>query len=352
MKRGFLFVVILTVLALLAVGLLAPDDDSNGDSTAGVLLLPDMAGKINDVDKVEIITAGNNTVASLIKTPDTWQLRQMGGYRADWPKLQSLLAGLAQARVIEVKTDKPEYYSRLGVEGVEPEDADSVLVKLSVGDQTTGVLIGHQAQGREGRYVRLQDMAASALVDQSLEVAREQLGWVDKRIIDINASEVAEVEILHPEDGRVLITRISADQTDFDLVDLPLDREVQSSWAVNSLASVLSMLDLETVRSEKGVDWSEAVRMRVLLFSGVEIMVDLVEAGDDRLLGLRASHPTAGLNKLKGNDDIARLAVEDVAKRVADINDGVNGWVYGIAGHKYNAMVKKFEDLLKPVESP
>jgi len=352
MKRSFLFVVLLTVLALLAIGLYAPDDASNGDTSVGVLLLPEMVEKINEVDKVEIITAGNTTVATLTKSPDTWQLRQMSGYRADWPKLQSLLAGFAQARVIEAKTDKPEYYSRLGVEGVESEDSDSVLVKLSVGDQTTAVLIGHQAQGREGRYVRLQDTAASALVDQSLEVAKEQLGWVDKRIIDINASEVAEVEVIHPEDGRVLITRISADQTDFDLVDLPLDREVKSSWAVNSLASVLSMLDLDSVRSAEGVDWSKAIRMRVLLFSGVEIMADLVEADGEKLFRLKASQPTAGFNTLKGNEDIAKLAADDAAKRVADINGGVNGWAYGIAEHKFDAMVKKPEDLLKPVESP
>ncbi len=50
------------------------------------------------------------------------------------------------------------------------EDADSVLVRISIGDQTTGILIGHQAKGRQGQYVRLQNVAGSALVDREFDV--------------------------------------------------------------------------------------------------------------------------------------------------------------------------------------
>lgn len=353
MKRGFAYLLSATILALIAVLVYVPGQRAGEESAAHALLLPGLANSINEVDRVEIMTAGDTVVATLVKVTAGWQLEQMDGYHADWSKLQGLLAGLAQAKVVEVKTDKPQYYARLGVEDVSSPNADSVLVELSIGDQPTGVLIGHQAQGRAGQYVRLQDSAASALLDRSIDVPTEQLGWVDKRIININASEVAEVEIIHPAGDRVFVTRISADQTDFDLVGLPQGREIKSSWAVNSFASSISLLDLASVHLADTVDWQAAIRMRLLMFSGLEIMAEMVESEGRYLLRLNASHPAAQVADFD-NTDTAQQAAVDVANRVAEINQRVNGWAYGIAKYKYDAMVKTQEELLKPtgLESP
>ncbi len=359
MKRGFIYLLAATLLALVAVAVFVPGELSVEDSAAQALLLPDLVNRVNDVERVDIIRAGNTVVVTLKKAADYWQLEQMKGYQADWPKLQRLLADLATAQVVEVKTDKSEYYARLGVEDVASEDAGSVLVRLSSGDESTGILIGRQAQGRPGQYVRLQDSAASALLDRTLDVSIKQLDWANQRIIDISASEVAEVEIIHPEGGRVLVTKISADQTDFDLVGLPPGREIQSSWAVNSLGSALSLLDLESVRPADSVDWNAAVRMRLLTFSGLEIMAEMVAADDDYLVRLNASYPAAEVANYKnsradaadGNEDIVQQAAEEVASRVTDINQRVDGWAYGIAKYKFEVMVKTQEDILKPVES-
>ena len=352
MKRSFLFLVVLTVLAVSAALLLSRDESPSGVASDSTLFLRDMAGQINNVDRVEVVTAGQQPVATLIRATDKWQVEQMGGYPADWPKLKKLLSALATAKIIETKTDKPEYYPRLGVEGVDSADTASVLVKLIAGDQSVIVIVGNRAQGRSGQYVRLQGNAASALVDQNLEVPTETREWANKRIIDISSTEVAEVEIVHPDGERVLVTKVSADQSDFELVGKPPERETKSSWAVNSLGSVLSLLDLETVHAARDMDWSDAVRMRVLLFSGVEIMADMKEADGEKLFRLQASHPAAKVTTDQDDDETAIKAAEDVANTVTDINQRVTGWVYGIAGHKYDAMVKKPEDLLKPVESP
>lgn len=359
MKRRFLYLAVLTLVALLALWVFTLRDESPERTAVDTLLLPGISEQINDVDHVEIVAAGNHVVATLLKSDNGWQLEQMGGYHADWPNLQTLLAALAQARVVETKTDKPEYYDRLGVEDITASDAGSMLVKLGIGDQTTGVLIGHQAQARQGQYVRLQDSAVSVLIDRRLDVSAVSSDWVDASIVDINAAEVAEVEIVHPTGERVLVMRISADQTDFDLAGLPPDREVKSSWAVNSLGSVFSMLDLETVRAAGSVDWSDSVRMRLLLFSGVEIMAEMLEAGDEHLLRLSASHPAANVIDSRKNDaendelqkEIEIQAAIDIAKVVEDINQKTAGWIYGIAKTKFDALVKKPEDLLKPEES-
>jgi len=358
-KRVFFYLAAATILALAAVAVFVPGEQAPEGSAVHDLLLPGLADKINDVRRVDIITAGNTVVATLEKNVDHWQIKQMDGYHADWPKLQKLLAGLAIAKVVEVKTDKPEYYARLGVEDVTSQDAHSVLVKLSGDDTTTGILIGKQAQGRQGQYVRLQNSAASKLLDRTLDVPTALLAWADKRIIDINTSEVAEVEIIHPDGERVFVTKISADQTDFDLVGLPVGREVRSSWAVNSLGSVLSLLDLESVRPVDSVDWQPAVRLRLLTFSGLEIMADMVEVDGDYLVRLNAGHPAAKVVNYQsnadaaadGNEDIVQAAAARVDQQVRDINQRVKGWAYGIPKYKYEALVKKQEDILKPVET-
>jgi len=359
MKRNFLYLAVLTLLAVLALWLFVPGDGASGRQAVNTLLLPEISKQINDINQVEIVSAGNNTVATLVKSDTGWQFEQMGGYHANWTKLQALLAALAQAKVVEPKTDKAEYYALLGVEDIDSEDAGSVLVKISVDDKATGILIGHHARGGSGQYVRLQDEAASALVDRKLDVSTEPMDWADSEIVDINASEVAQVEIIHPQSERVFVIRISADQTDFDLVGLPQGREIKSSWAVNSLASVFSMLNMESVRPADSVDWSDAAKMRMLMFSGVEIMADMVEVDDAYLVRLSASHPAAGVLKsqAEGNDvsveqqELEKQAADEVEKAVESINQKVGGWAYAISKQKYDAMVVMPQDLLKPEES-
>lgn len=356
MKQGFLYLAGLTLAAIVIVLFLTPGGGLPEKSSRDTLLLPKIAERINEVDRVEIVTAGETVIATLVKTDAAWQVEQMGGYHADWSKLQPLLVALAKARVIEAKTNKPEYYARLGVEDISADDADSVLVRIGNGDQVTGILIGHQAQGRQGQYVRLNGVADSALVDRVFEVPRETVDWTDSKIIDVNSAEVAEVEVIHPDAERVLVMRISADQTDFDLAGLPQDREIRSSWAVNSLGSVFSMLNMETVRPADDVDWSNAVKLRLLMFSGVELLADLVEQEEAYLLRLQASHPAASV--VRGESDISdeqraieEQAASDVANRVEEINLKVSGWVYGISKQKFEAMTRKPEDLLKPLEA-
>lgn len=356
MKRSFVYLAVLTLAALAVVFFIAPDDRPSSDVIADALLLPGLAGQVNGVSRIEIVSAGNKMVATLQKGEHQWGVDQMNGYRADWSKVQALLAALAQARIVEAKTDKPEYYSRLGVEDIASAEASGVLVNFKGVGETTGILIGKEAKGRQGQYVRLHNAAGSSLVDREFDVPVETIDWADSRIIDINSSEVAQVEVFHPSSERVLVMRVSADQTDFDLADLPSNREIKSSWAVNSLGSVMTLLDMEDVRPGDSVDWTDAIKLRLLKFSGVEILADLVQQEDKYFLRLKASHPAASVvseDNAGSNDQqqVDEQAAMDVANEVEEINLKVSGWAYVIPQHKFEAMAKTPEDLLKPLES-
>jgi hypothetical protein len=49
-------------------------------------------------------------------------------------------------------------------------------------------------------------------------------------------------------------------------------------------------------------------------------------------------------------EDIDKRALDHVATVVEDINRKVDGWAYGIAKYKFDALVKKPEELLKPLD--
>lgn len=360
MKRNFIYLAVVTLLAVLLVVFVAPRGGAPAKTAGGDLLLPGLAGRVNAVDSVAIVAAGNRTVANLRRLDDHWQLEELHGYRADWPKLRSLLADLVQAKVTESKTDKPAYYARLGVEDIANEDAGGMLVKLGIQGETIAVILGDRAQGRTGQYARLNDQAGSVLLDREFDIASQALDWADREIIDINSAEVAEVEVIHPDGERVLVTKISADQADFELAGLPEDRELKSSWAVNSLGSILSLLEMKSVRPAGTTDWGTAVRTRLLTFSGMEIMAQWLAQDDEYLLRLEASHPAAAVTANGAGDeaagDSATQAAEqqvmvEVAQAVDDINQRVSGWVYSIEKYKFDAVAKKPEDLLKPLDS-
>jgi hypothetical protein len=357
MTRNFIYIVVLTALALGGVAMFAIHGTVPEQAEDQAFLPDSVTAHINDVDKVEIVAGGNRLVATLVMTGDQWRLEQMHGYAADWALLRDLLAGLALARVVEAKTDKPEYYARLGVEDIGAEDAAGLLVRLGIGGDTTEVIIGNETQGRSGQYARIAGQAGSVQLDREIAVAPEAMDWVESEIVDIDSVEVAEVEIIHPDAQRVLVTRVSAGQADFELADMPEGREPKSSWAVNSLGSALSLLNLEAVYPEGGIDWSEAARLRLLTFSGMEIIAEALERDGEYLLRLEASQPRAAVAEANPEEttdpaaaDIEMQAAADVARAVDEINRRVSGWVYAIAQYKYEAMVKKPEDLLKPLE--
>ena len=84
MKKGFAYLLVATILALLVVLVFVPRENVVENSAVSTLLLTGLADRINDVDRVDIVTAGDTIVATLTRTAADWQLEQMDGYHADW----------------------------------------------------------------------------------------------------------------------------------------------------------------------------------------------------------------------------------------------------------------------------
>ena len=119
------------LVVLGAVALLA-QYDPQPPAPGGGLLLPDLGGDLDRITEVSVIGAGSQPVATLTRGEDGgWSVAEKDSYPADVEKVRQTLIGLAEARIVEPKTANPDFYDRLGVEGVEDDAAGGVAVMLT-----------------------------------------------------------------------------------------------------------------------------------------------------------------------------------------------------------------------------
>jgi hypothetical protein len=353
-KKHFSWLLVLT-LVVAGVILLTPTKTGKESAFEVRPLIPGLESQVNEVSRVRIVKAGNVPVATLVRQEQGWTVEEAQFYPADWVKLKALLAALAQAEIIEPKTSNPKYFDRLALRDVANGSSGAILVELTYGDESIAVLVGSAAQGRKGHYVRMENEEQALLVDQALDVPGESSAWLETEIVDLAATEVVEVVVTHPDGETVSAVKISADDQDFILQEIPDDREIQSSWAVNSLGGVLAGLTLEEARQDSEIEWSGAIRLRLLTADGLEVQAELNKFEEKNWIRLMASTYPVGSKDSdpaetgQEQDSIEVSAGRDRLARAGEINKRTGGWAYAISEINSEAMSKRMEDLLKPL---
>lgn len=384
MSRKHFSLLLGLTLAVALLVLLIPGKTGKESEFRKSRLLPGMQEQVNDLAWLRFTGAGGATIATLRRGDDGWVVEESDNYRADWERLRALLADLTQAEIVEAKTANADYYDRLGVEDIDLPDAGGTQIGFAEASGLPALVVGKRAEGRNGQYVRLRGTAESALIDRPLDLPGAASDWLEKQIVDIADSEVVEIEIGHPDGERVVATRASADDENFELQDIPEGREIRSAWTVNSLANALSSLTLEAVAGEGAIDWTDAVRFGLVTADGLRIDVELAstiadarvdEEADDAAgdadpeywIRLQAGlYQTAVGSGVETSEDSAQAdsapedpagesspqdqARDDAATRARAVNERVSGWAYRIPQYKFDAMNKRLEDLLLAVE--
>jgi hypothetical protein len=347
-KRHFSALLVITVLVAVAVALLVPGQTGRDDQLAAGVLLPEVGQRINAVDRVRVIGAGAEVAVTLQRDAERWRIAELDGYPADWEELRGLLRDAAEAEIVEYKTGNPDYYDRLGVEDVAAPEAAGIMLELWIAGEPVALIVGNDASGREGQYARLADADRAVLIDRALDIPDEPVDWAEREFLDVGSYLISEVEVIHPDGDWVLARKAAATDTDFELQNVPDGREALSSWAVNSLANVLSGLRMDSVRPDGGETHDSAVRIRLMTFAGVEYTGETWQDGETRWLRLQAAVP--GGPFLPEGDEEARARAEENAATAAAANGRLAGWLFAISESKFVAMTKRFDDLLKPLE--
>ena len=355
MRRHYFFTLLIAVLVVaIAVTVLVSGPTGQNVRPVESLLLPDMGARINEASTLAVTTGGGKLRTTIEKGEQQWTIAQLDNYPVDWSRLANLLADLARASVVELKTSNPEYFSRLGVEDIGNAGATGVLLELFFADEALGVIVGRKASSRDGQYLRLAHNTQSVLIDRSLDVPIEPLDWADNEIVDFASALVAQVEIRHPDGDRILARKNSPSDTDFYLENLPQGRELLSSWSVNALAGVFSALRMDAVKADPAPAGPAKVRVAVRMFSGVEITAQVFEIEERSWIRIKASVPgEAGVNGADGHAEPGAQDTIETAHEIAnEINARTRGWLYRLGASRVEAMSKKLEQLLKPLGQP
>jgi hypothetical protein len=361
--------VIVLAVALVALVLVAIFGQRGGTSSSGNgdLLVPSLADVLADLERVTVVKANGETVATLERRPDDWIVTDKHGYVASAAKLRQALTGLAEARILEQKTANAELYGRLGVEDVAGAEAAGVSVTLTAAGRELPTIVLGNAEGTKYRYARRAGETQSFLIDRNPDFPRAAAQWVDSVIVDVRSDRIKQVTITHA-DGEVLrLSKTGPELTNFEVATIPAGRELSYPGVANVIGNALRELNLEDVEPAAASPAVDPTIVEYRTFDGLVLRVTGVKRNDESWVSFEASvdaeqaaqaaaaaappaapaaEPGAAAPE-GGAADAPAATTPDPAAEAARINAKVGGWRYKIAGFQYDQMTRRMADLLK-----
>ena len=356
--------VIVLAAALVALVLVAIFGQRAGTSSSGSgdLLVPGLADALGEVERVTVVKANGETVATLERRPDNWIVTDKHGYVASATKLRQALTGLAEARILEQKTANAELYDRLGVEDVAGAEATGVSVMLTAPGRELPTIVLGNAEGAKYRYARRAGEAQSFLIDRNPDFPRAAAQWVDTVIVDVRADRMRQVTITHADGEVMSLSKTGPELTNFEVAAIPAGRELSYPGVANVIGNSLRELALEDVEPATANPAVDPTIVEYRTFDGLVVRVTGVKRNDESWVSFEASvdaeqaaqaAPAAepGAAAPEGGAPAAEApaaTTPDPAAEAARINAKVGGWRYKIAGFQYDQMTRRMADLLKP----
>lgn len=365
--------------------------------SSGAPLVVGLKAAVNDVKRLQVIGAGNQTLVTLDKSQGGWTVAERDGYPADIEKVRAYLLRLADSTLIEAKTSSPKLYSKLGVESVDAADAKGMRVDIEGMKAPVKIIVGNfNGQGVGATFVRRNDEVQSWLAKGTLTPEKLATNWVDKALIDIPSSRIEKIEI--DNGGKLLVARKATPvEANFQIDNVPKGRELKSDFEGNGLAGVLSGMRFEEVKKAATDELTEAnasIKMRYQTFDGVIIKAMSRVDGDKTWVAFSAAldpavaeasilreqeqakidfenaskaHAQAAADKsAKDEKAVAEMPsapseplsmtdpakdkaehMQKLEKEVSVLNARFSGWLYNLPPFTYSGMSRKIEELLK-----
>ncbi|HEV2188895.1 MAG TPA: DUF4340 domain-containing protein [Stellaceae bacterium] len=247
-RRTFNLLLACTAASVTAAGFaLATGDRYVTSAPPGQRALPDLAGKLNDLAWIRITRGAMTINFNLIA--GHWAVVEKGNYPAAEERLRKLLGALAAVELVEPKTDRLDLLPRLDLD--DPANGKSTLVALQdrAGAQVGQLIIGRRRPsslggGDAGVYVRKPGTDQAWLARGSFDLSGDVLDWIDRRIIDLPAANIASIVLTAPDGAATVLTRAVPDAT-FAVEGSATSPDAKSAAI---LSGALIALDLDDVK--------------------------------------------------------------------------------------------------------
>lgn len=291
MKRSWIWGMGVAILVMLAIVTLSNNPRGNQDEQVGQSVLPGLKANLSLAEKV--LLDGKDSDTTLQLTDDKWLVMERFQFEADVTKLTGLLRSLAESKLQERKTSKPENFGRLGLE--EGTD-DAVVLEIHAGGNTYSILVGNSDPKRKGQYIRLYDDGNSAssvesgraglsnqvwFIDTKIDVPSDPGSWLATQILDIEAQKVIGIELT---DGDAVL-KVSRVDDELKIEDLDVKAELRYPTVVDTLGRALVNVRMQDVVPATQVDFTVAKQAIFKLEDAPEIKLEVVQ--DDGKYWLR-----------------------------------------------------------------
>jgi hypothetical protein len=334
-NRRTLLIFILTIIVL---GTIVIANRPSPDNEA-VAVLPGLDNGLNDVTTLTIRTAGNRTVATLMRGTERWTIAERGNYPADVGKIRQNLIALAKATVVEQKTADPTLYPRLGVEDISNEGATGVELVIDSPDESFRIIIGKTGIRGDQAYARIPGSTGSLLIAAKLDLGQETIDWLNPAIIDIPSSEVSRVTTTHPDGETIRIRNTEAGG--FEPVDLPADVKITATGVAESIGAVLADLRLVDVstRANAGLEDVEPIVSRFETRDGLTVITRVYTDGDEQFVGFEF---TAGADAVAAEE-----STDEATARATELQARFGKWLFVLADNKVDQLTHHHSDLFE-----
>lgn len=299
-------------------------------------LFPGLASDISKVQRIAITQSGQTL--TLEKTGEAWLLKSEDGYPASSEKIRSLLAALADARLLAPKTQLPARYATLEVENPSDKLARSRLFRL---EDANGGLIGEVIAGKTKAsahtganaetYVRRPGDSQSWLASTLITGDTALRNWADQRIFETKTETIKTLTVAVSGEAPYVVKR-EADGSHV-LQEIPAGKKIKYVNMVDNIIEAASFLDFEKVRKTTGAAGGDAGTVTFETDPGLKITLKVRREKDDTWATIDAT----------GTGDAKKTADDIMAK--------ASGWEFAILPSKADTMLKKRDDLLEDAAS-
>ncbi len=211
-------------------------------------LVPNLTDNMNSISKFTVKEADDALLSSVSKSENGWVVDNRAGYEANVKAVRQVFAALAEARLIESKTSNPDNYTKLGVEDIDAEDAQGVLVSIEGLSNSVEIIFGNDgSSGKNTQYVRNKGEEKSWLINKKINFSRDTTDWLQKDLLDIPPERIKTIQIKHPDGTEVNISNTGNAAYEFDLNATPPEGKVASDSEIYQVANALSSLQLRDV---------------------------------------------------------------------------------------------------------
>jgi hypothetical protein len=325
-----------------------PTNQRSADT--GQLMFPDLAPRLQQAAKIEVVHQGKPMVIEKHETAGTvrWGLADRGGYPVQETKLRSMLTALTELRLVEQRTADPTQFATLGVEDPNAKDSNSNLLSVldASGKPLLTLIVGHRRVRTGGNvpeevYVRRPNDNQSWLAEGSLEVDSDPQLWLDRDIMNIDHSRIAKVVVTHGNE-----TLEFARANDKLTLNAPAGHPKLDDYKLEDVSRALELLTFEDVHPDAAAPGEQIGQSVFSTSDGLTVTASVYRAPADA-----AAKPDAAATPPADHDVLARFSVtgDNKAKAEADrLQARLAGWTYQLGAWKQKSLTPSIEDLKAP----